>query len=136
VQPPARVAYRTDPPTSGSHYPAPAQTGIHTNPARDESMVHNLEHGHVILHYLPSKVDGPVLAALEEVVRRAPSAILLTPRAGEHPYAVAFVAWGVSQGCARPNARVKDAALQFVARYVGHGPEGLLPGQPTAETPS
>jgi hypothetical protein len=136
IQPPARVSYRTDPPTSGQHYPTPAQTGIHTSPVQDEATVHNLEHGHVILHYVPGRVGRPVLAAIEEVVRRAPSAILLTPRTGDHPYAVVFVAWRVSQACSRPNAKVKDAALQFVSRYVGHGPEGLLPGQPTAETPS
>jgi hypothetical protein len=46
-----RVAYNSDPPTSGPHYDTAIQAGFYTEAPPDENLVHNLEHGHVIIWY-------------------------------------------------------------------------------------
>jgi len=43
--------YSTDPPTSGPHYAQPADAGFYEGAIADEILVHNLEHGHVIIWY-------------------------------------------------------------------------------------
>jgi len=43
--------YNSDPPTSGPHYKVPAQGGYYEEAPPDEQLVHNLEHGYVIIWY-------------------------------------------------------------------------------------
>lgn len=44
-------AYNSNPPTSGPHYAEPAKGGFYEEAPPDEQLVHNLEHGYVILWY-------------------------------------------------------------------------------------
>ena len=44
-------AYNSNPATSGWHYNFPARWGIHDEVLPDETLVHNLEHGGIRLHY-------------------------------------------------------------------------------------
>ena len=46
-----RVSYATTPPTSGSHWPAWAPCGAYSNQVHDEVIVHNLEHGNVVISH-------------------------------------------------------------------------------------
>jgi hypothetical protein len=43
--------YNSSPPTSGPHYAEPTKAGAYSEQAADEIMVHNMEHGHVIIWY-------------------------------------------------------------------------------------
>ena len=43
--------YNSDPPTSGPHYVQPAEAGFYEEALPDEQLVHNLEHGYVIIWY-------------------------------------------------------------------------------------
>ena len=43
--------YLTTPPTSGQHWNGWAQCGFYTNPVPDENIVHNMEHGNIIVSY-------------------------------------------------------------------------------------
>lgn len=56
------VGYAVAPPTSGSHFPVWQSCGFYTEPIRDETAVHALEHGAVWIAYDPdlsgSEVDG------------------------------------------------------------------------------
>ena len=45
------AAYKTDPPTSGAHYIQPAAWGTSESEIPDEQLVHNLEHGGVVITY-------------------------------------------------------------------------------------
>jgi len=38
-------------PTSGDHWPIPAQCGFYEEPLSDERVVHNMEHGHIVVSY-------------------------------------------------------------------------------------
>jgi hypothetical protein len=48
-----KVTYSTFPPTSGVHYPVPARWGNYSTTADPRQVVHNLEHGGVVIWYGP-----------------------------------------------------------------------------------
>ena len=45
------VSYATTPPTSGSHWPVWAPCGAYSNQVPDEVIIHNLEHGNVVISH-------------------------------------------------------------------------------------
>ena len=97
----AIAVYSTVPPTSGPHWPATAQCGVHADELPDELIVHNMEHGHVVISYnLP---DPQEARALVEVVQRLPglrdfeSWGILRPYPNIEPGTVAMTAWGVME---------------------------------------
>ena len=72
--------YNTVPPTSGQHWGAWSDCGFYNYPLPDELLVHNLEHGNIIVSYnlddeseiaaLRNAVDAIPLAAEYAIVRR------------------------------------------------------------------
>jgi hypothetical protein len=96
------VEYSTDPPTSGPHWPSTARWGVYPNtrtPPADERLVHNLEHGGVIIYYDPSQLDDATIEQLETLTQELASdrqCVMLTPRESlpdDKP--IALTAWGV-----------------------------------------
>ncbi len=73
--------YNSSPATSGPHNPSAAACGIYTEELPDVTLVHNLEHGTVVVHYQPD-LPADELATIEEFARSKPSHILVAPRAG------------------------------------------------------
>ncbi len=72
------VAYNTDPPTSGPHYPTIVSWGVHWQPIDKGFQVHNLEDGGVLVQYGCS--DCPDLVEkLRTIVRRYPKFVVLAP---------------------------------------------------------
>jgi len=73
-------AYNSSPATSGPHNPAAATCGIYTEELPDVTLVHNLEHGTIVIQY---QEDLPVLdvTALQDFARSKSTHILLAPRA-------------------------------------------------------
>lgn len=71
--------YNSDPPTSGPHASA-VQEGFYTDVIPDENLVHNLEHGYVILWYNCSALDeaqcGSLKAQIGGVIDRAESVVI------------------------------------------------------------
>ena len=49
--PNATVDYNSFPPSSGPHYAQPAPWGIYTDPVKQTILVHNLEHGGIVVQY-------------------------------------------------------------------------------------
>lgn len=47
----SHAPYNSNPPTSGPHYADTANWGVHQTTIQDEYLIHNLEHGGVIVHY-------------------------------------------------------------------------------------
>ena len=56
--------YSTDPPTSGPHYDIPAKPGFFDKAPPDEQLVHNLEHGYVIIWFKADDLDATARASL------------------------------------------------------------------------
>ncbi|MEM9467919.1 MAG: DUF3105 domain-containing protein [Actinomycetota bacterium] len=61
------VAYASSPPTSGPHFPAWQNCGFYTEPIRDETAVHSLEHGAVWIAYDPD-LDPVRIGEIEAIV--------------------------------------------------------------------
>lgn len=110
--------YSTNPPTSGPHNPSPLPWGIDDTPQDDESLVHNLEHGGVIVSYQPSLAPA-LVARLRALVALYPADVILTPRpANDVP--IALTSWGRLQKFTDYD---EPAIQSFIDRNRGHGPE-------------
>jgi len=56
-----RATYNSVPPTSGNHWPTPARCGFYTDQLPDERVVHNMEHGNIVISYNltdPAEIDS------------------------------------------------------------------------------
>lgn len=117
------VAYNSTPPTSGPHYDTPAPWGIYrTDPPQDEQLVHNLEHGGIIISYNPDQVDAQTLDQLQAQVRELSQInprLILTPRPGLDP-PIALTAWTYLQKLDRYNP---EAIRTFYQAHIARGPE-------------
>ncbi|MXZ92082.1 MAG: DUF3105 domain-containing protein [Chloroflexi bacterium] len=115
-------SYNTIPPTSGPHWDAWSDCGFYNYPLPDELLVHNLEHGNIIVSYnltgdteikaLRQAVDSIPLAAEYAIVRR----YLDIPEG-----MVALTTWGVLDRMVGVDA---ERIAAFFAAYPGNtGPE-------------
>jgi hypothetical protein len=125
--------YSSNPPTSGPHYAAPLapiDPGFYTNDIEAEKVIHNLEHGMIVIWYRP---DAPqaTKTAVEAAVDEQPLATVAVPWADiEEGNDVAITAWGKLQNCAQVS---KDVVDDFRAEFQGKGPENV--GVETFEKP-
>lgn len=89
-------AYNSDPPTSGWHYPRDLPAGFYETGYPDELLVHNLEHGHIVISYDCSKLvdcEG-VKTQLKQLLQAYSSwKVTIVPRANQDA-AIALTAWG------------------------------------------
>jgi hypothetical protein len=118
--------YKTNPPTSGTHNPTPAQDGVYpfgTQPSVGET-VHSLEHGRIDIQYGP-QVTRAQYAQLEAVVAEGENGYhqLLFRNQTRMPFAVAATAWTQQLGCKTFNPKIFDALRNFRERFRDQGPE-------------
>jgi hypothetical protein len=91
-------AYGSLPATSGPHWADPDDWGVYTTPQAESQVVHNLEHGGIVVWYQPDKLDAAGVAQLtqwaNQQLRGAQFKVILSPWSGAdfgHPIAV--TAW-------------------------------------------
>jgi hypothetical protein len=124
--------YNSSPPTNGPHFEDPAQTGFNTSALPPEQLVHNLEHGQIVIWYAPDAPDE-VREDIEAVVRAEPLATVASPYEGDLEGDFALTAWlaatgegdegegtGVMQTCEQVSQDVVD---EFRRSFQGRGPE-------------
>lgn len=73
--------YNSNPPTSGPHYAQPASWGVYQKELPDEQLVHNLEHGGIWISY--KGIDAETISKVEDVAKRYPNKMIVTPRAAD-----------------------------------------------------
>lgn len=120
----AHEPYNSSPPTSGPHYEVPADSTFFTEPQQPEQLLHNLEHGQIVIWYDP---DAPpeTQQQIENLVRQEPLATVALPYTDiETPYRLALTAWGASQLCEQVSQQVVN---NFRREYQGKGPEKIAP---------
>jgi hypothetical protein len=124
-----KVAYKTNPPTSGSHNPVPAQDGVYApgNEPAPGNAVHSLEHGRVLFQYKPGTPQADVnkLRALAEEQlndSRAYHTLLFQNNTKMTPQ-FAVTAWTKSLTCDKLTAQAEDVMRQFRKLYTDKGPE-------------
>ena len=129
--------YNSSPPTNGPHYADPAQTDFYTSALAPEQLVHNLEHGQVVIWYAPDAPDA-VKDDIEAIVSDQALATVATPYEGELDGNFALTAWlsneaaddggpdgaGVLQTCDQVSEDVVD---EFRRNFQGRSPEPITP---------
>ena len=88
--PDANVRYNSFPPSSGPHYQQPAPWGIYEDPIKQTILVHNLEHGGVVLQY--GDVSEDTLRDIQAFYQDDPYGVVVSPlpRLGKK---IALTAW-------------------------------------------
>jgi hypothetical protein len=88
------LCYASNPPTSGPHADQPMPFGVLNNPAPKENLVHNMEHGGVVIWYNTSNQD--VINQLKSLVndqRDRQRFVVLTQYTGMEPETIAVTSW-------------------------------------------
>jgi hypothetical protein len=133
-----KLPWNTDPPSNGQHYPLWAVWGFYTAPVNPRMVVHNEEHGGVILWW-GTKVPASTVDQLRAFYNEQTDGTFGTPypKLGGK---VAISAWTgdptkygrnnyFGQGhlaiCPRLDAPTLKAFAAFRKAYRGHGPEGV-----------
>ncbi len=113
--------YSSNPPTSGWHYPQPADWGYYAEELPDELVVHNLEHGGIWLSYRRAD-DTELIDQLVSLSRRYRSKVIITPRS-RNDSRLAVAAWGHLMKLDRYD---EPTIVNFINRFKDRGPE-LVP---------
>jgi hypothetical protein len=134
----AKLPWNTDPPSNGQHYPLWAVWGFYTQAVNPRMVVHNEEHGGVIVWW-GSKVTPGTVSKLHDWYAEEPDGSFGTP----YPSLggkVAITAWTgdpaqyqlngyYGQGhigiCPGYTSATMAAFKAFRNLYRGHGPEGI-----------
>jgi hypothetical protein len=124
----AKIKYNTFPPSSGTHYYVPAVWDFYTDPVNPIQVVHNEEHGGVILWWGP-KVPASTIEQLRRFYDEDPVSMLGTPIAGLGDK-VAVTAWtsdsdGIHGRVAICPRFDENAFTKFRDAFRGEGPEGI-----------
>lgn len=112
--------YNTDPPTSGEHYARTAPWGIQTEPVPNESQVHNLEHGGVVIQYNETLSEEEI-SQLEDIANQCDVKLILAPRPGMEQR-IALTAWTNYQNL---DVVDPDQIQEFIDAHVDNGPERI-----------
>ncbi len=113
--------YNSNPPTSGPHWPQPAQWGVYTTAQPDEQLIHNLEHGGIWISYKPDKVDQNTINLLNDFATRY-QLIVVEPRPANDA-TISLTAWTRRLNLDQYDER---AILEFIESFHNKGPEKVI----------
>lgn len=127
------TAYASTPGTSGPHWGNPTNWGVYTAPQPESQLIHNLEHGGIVIWYQADQVDDATLTQLTDWVtghvRSTRFKVILSPWSGpsfDHPIAV--TAWNY---LLYQDTLDLDQIQGFMDAHYGRSPEpNGGPGQP------
>jgi hypothetical protein len=119
--------YKTNPPTSGAHYPVWAQDGIYTQATEPQlgEFVHTLEHGRIDVQYQPGASKQLVNQLQTLVSENKGYHMLLFPNQTNMTPQVAATAWDHALLCPSVNAKTWDALRTFRDAHLDKGPEKI-----------
>jgi len=110
VAPGETVDYPQSPPVGGDHTPYWLECGVYDEPVPVESLVHDLEHGTVVLTYRSGDVDA---AGIELLARQLPANGIVAPY-DDQEAPVVITVWGRQLALTGP----EDPRIElFVARF-------------------
>jgi hypothetical protein len=135
---PTKDLWSTSPPSGGAHYPEWAVWGFYTSAVNPRQVVHNEEHGGVIIWWGP-KVPQSTIDQLQAFYNEQPQAVFGTPYAGLGNK-IALTAWtrtGNDQYYVNGNYGLGHIAVcssfnqkafaAFRSAFRGKGPETTIP---------
>lgn len=121
-----RSFYVTDPPTSGPHDPSWLPPSVYkAEETRPELLVHNLEHGNIVIYFNPASLKKADITWLTKLTKRYlgqwDGMLMVTRDDKKHP--IVLSAW-------RANLRLdgldRERVLGFVDFFRGRGPENAV----------
>lgn len=121
--------YSSLPATSGPHWGSPNNWGVYTTPQNESQLIHNMEHGGVIVWYDPDRVDADGVSDLANYVTTQVSSgisgrykFILSPWSGEVELRtpVAVTAW---RQLLELDAVDTSAIDEFARAHYGRSPE-------------
>jgi len=122
--------YASVPATSGPHWDTPAAWAAYSTPQNESQLVHNLEHGGIVIWYDPDALDDPQVDELTSYVEGQVASglsgrfkFILSPWAGSEELGapVAVTAW---RHALKPETFDMDAIRAFAdANYLRYAPE-------------
>lgn len=120
--------YNSDPPSSGPHYEEWVDAGLYDEVVEDEYLVHNLEHGYVIIWYDCSILSDQECHNLKQDIQEIIDLydgykVIGMPRAGmETP--IAMTSWG---HLARLTVFDDAFVIDYIDQYQNDAPEPSAP---------
>jgi hypothetical protein len=120
--------YKTNPPTSGNHFPEWYPDGVYEPGDVPElgKLVHTLEHGRINVQYKPGTPTETVDQLQALLAEQSDGYhMLLYENTTNMNAAVAATTWGHSLTCPEMNDQVFDAIRTFRAEYIDQGPEDV-----------
>lgn len=122
----AHEPYNSDLPSSGPHYIFPAEWGIHTGVVLDEVMMHNLEHGGIVIAYRPD-LPKEDIAKLETIAAnlqtfghaKAYKVLMFAREKNTHP--IQLASWLYTLDLESVD---EDKIEQFYGDHLDQSPEG------------
>lgn len=122
-------AYNSNPPTSGPHYEQTEAWGISDKPLAVERLVHNLEHGGIVIYY---KCDAKADKSCEELIANLKGVtqklmkkdrkVVLTPN-DKIDEKIAVAAWGWLDKMEEVD---EERIQRFFSDHINRGPERVL----------
>lgn len=117
-----KVTYETDPPLSGNHAETWLPAKFFDAPQSPEKLVHNLEHGNVVIYYDKAKLPAADLEKLKQLTAKYSGpwdGVVAVPRTdADHP--LILTAW---ENALRLTAYDQAKVEKFVDAFRGRGPE-------------
>ncbi len=112
------VTYTTIPPTSGDHWSGSTQCGFYQEEVRDEIVMHNTEHGNVIMSYnLTDPADVTKLKDISNNIKDSGDWLVTRYYPKLQPGEVALTVWGIMDKF----AGIDEARItKFVDTYKGN----------------
>jgi Protein of unknown function (DUF3105) len=121
--------YNSIPPTSGPHFPTPAIWNLYTQPVEEFRLVHNLEHGGVVVQY-GSGVPKATVDKIAAWYSRDPRGLVVAPLPSDLEKArpalrtkIALTAWTHLMTCTTFDEGAFDDFLDDYRGPQGDGPE-------------
>ncbi len=126
-------AFASIPATSGPHWGTPQEWGVYAAPQAESQVIHNLEHGGIVVWYQPGAIDDAALTQLTDwatsQLRSPRFKVILAPWSGPdfgHP--IAATAWNF---LLYQDALDVGQLQAFMDAHYGRSPEpNGGPGQP------
>lgn len=120
------TTYRSNPPSSGDHYPTTAPYAVHEQPVPPGYWIHNLEHGAIVVLYNCPAGCADLVAQLRDAFQAFPRSknfnrvkmVVVPYRDMERR--LAYVAWGK---VLETDQYDREQLLRFYNAYLDKGPE-------------
>lgn len=109
--------YNSNPPTSGWHYPKPAEWGFYDKDLPDERLVHSLEHGGIWISY--TNVSDSTRSKLQQLAQEYPKSVIITQR-GENDTPIAVASWGKLM---KLQSFDRNRIVEFIEKNMNYSPE-------------